>query len=168
MSSAAPSTEPSSNTTLAKAQNFIGPWVAGARPFASRLARAIRDAVTGTKPEVQSAIGDTVEVQAVDDEAQHPPEPRPDPSPRTVLILRWILALPVSLIASVLVMAVLTYLVPDGAAGINHLVLPVVLFPVIWAGFVTYVLIADRVWRTTKIMALIIGLSIAVVSIGFI
>jgi len=46
---------------------------------------------------------------------------------------RWILAGPVAFVLSVLLMATLPLVLPAGSGGINHLVLPVLFFPLLWS-----------------------------------
>jgi len=53
-------------------------------------------------------------------------------APRAVF-WRWILAGPVAFVLSVLMMAMLPLVLPPGSGGINHLVLPVLFFPLLWS-----------------------------------
>lgn len=75
--------------------------------------------------------------------------------PRTI---RWILCGPVALIVTLLVMMGMAHWWPRGAAQIDNIAMPVVLFPLIWAGVFFYVLAEDKLSRATLIMtALAIG-----------
>lgn len=52
---------------------------------------------------------------------------------RHPLAARWLLAGPVSFLTATLFMASMPFVLPAGGGGIDHLVMPVVLFPLIWA-----------------------------------
>ncbi|MCV6595848.1 MAG: hypothetical protein OIF40_02015 [Mangrovicoccus sp.] len=65
---------------------------------------------------------------------------------------RWILAGPVALILSVLFMASMPLILPAGAGGVDHLVMPVVLFPVIWCSALLYPVMADDLGRAAGVM----------------
>lgn len=67
--------------------------------------------------------------------------------------LRWVLAGPVALLLSILLMASLPLVLPAGAGGVNHLVLPVLAFPLIWAILIVLAVAARNVWRLTRIYA---------------
>ncbi|WP_206613530.1 hypothetical protein [Parahaliea mediterranea] len=89
----------------------------------------------------------------------------PDGPGRGPLIARWIVAGPLVLIASILVMAGMTVWFPEGAAGINHLAFPLLLFPAIWALLFFYALLDARPWRAgAVILALAVANGIPVVS----
>lgn len=68
------------------------------------------------------------------------------------VLWRWILAGPVSLILAILSMAVLPLLLPGGAAGVNNLVFPVLLFPLLWAGYCVWAVATDALNRCARIM----------------
>ncbi|MEM1079371.1 MAG: hypothetical protein AAGI09_12655 [Pseudomonadota bacterium] len=71
-------------------------------------------------------------------------------SPR---LLRWIAAGPVALIATFAVMGGMALWWPKGPAGLDHIAMPIVLFPMIWVGWVTYGVIADLPGRALGVMA---------------
>ncbi len=48
-------------------------------------------------------------------------------------LLRWLLAGPGAFVLAVLLMAFLPLVLPAGAGGVNHMVLPALLFPLLWA-----------------------------------
>ncbi|MEM9139527.1 MAG: hypothetical protein AAGB15_06815 [Pseudomonadota bacterium] len=68
------------------------------------------------------------------------------------LLVRWILAGPVALILAILAMASMPFWFPGGAAGIDHIVFPIVLFPLIWTATVVYPCIDDNVPRAVLTM----------------
>ncbi|MEM8790184.1 MAG: hypothetical protein AAGE80_01100 [Pseudomonadota bacterium] len=65
---------------------------------------------------------------------------------------RWILALPGALIASVLTMATMPLWMPQGGAQIDHIVMPVVLFPLIWVVFFMYCCMEENLPRGSLVM----------------
>ncbi|WP_227268772.1 hypothetical protein [Roseobacter weihaiensis] len=69
---------------------------------------------------------------------------------------RWIFAGPAALVLALLAMASLPFALPAGRGGVNHLVLPVVLFPVLWTAFVILP-VATR--NLPRIAALYLGLA---------
>lgn len=68
---------------------------------------------------------------------------------------RFWLAGPVTLIVSVLIMAAMSLWYPPGSANINHLVIPVILFPFIWGGVFFYVVLEANKKRLYWIMLLL-------------
>ncbi len=71
------------------------------------------------------------------------------------IILRWFLAGPVALLLAAAVMAAMPLWFPQGAAGIGHLILPLILFPAIWAGAFFYACLSKDLGRAS---VLLIGL----------
>ena len=59
-------------------------------------------------------------------------------------LTRWILAGPVGFILSILSLAGLPHLLPAGAGGVNHLLLPVIFFPVLWSIYIIWPVMAER------------------------
>ena len=77
---------------------------------------------------------------------------------------RWILAGPVALLAAILFMAAMPLILPPGAGGIDHLVMPVVLFPLIWAIEILYPVMTSRLDRAAGLLyAAILVQSVVVV-----
>lgn len=69
-----------------------------------------------------------------------------------MLNTRFWLAGPFAIIISIFVMAAMSLWFPIGIAGINHLVLPLILFPLIWAGVFFYALLEKNIKRATLVM----------------
>lgn len=67
-------------------------------------------------------------------------------------LVRWILAGPVAFAVAVTVMAAMPLWFPEGAAGIDHLVLPAILFPAIWATAFFYACLAENLGRASVIL----------------
>ncbi len=73
------------------------------------------------------------------------------------LVLRWIMAGPLTLLAAVLTMASAPLLLPPGAAGVDHLILPILLFPAFWAVYFFYSLLERNPARGVLVMLAIIA-----------
>ena len=80
---------------------------------------------------------------------------------------RWTLAGPVTLIAAVLMMASGPLWFPGGAAGIDNMVLPLVLFPAFWAIFFFYSLIEENLLRAALLMGAVILINAIVIYLQF-
>jgi hypothetical protein len=88
-------------------------------------------------------------------------------SPRTSLILRWITAGPLAIIAAVLTMASTPLWLPKGAAGVDHMILPIILFPAFWAVYFFYALIESRPMRALVVFAVVLAANAAVIYLQF-
>lgn len=66
---------------------------------------------------------------------------------KKLLITRWIVAGPLALVVSVLVMAGMSVWLPEGNAGIDHLAFPLILFPAIWSLIFFYALLENSPTR---------------------
>ena len=71
---------------------------------------------------------------------------------RYLYSLRFWLATFVTLLLSVTLMASMSLWLPPGAAGINHLVIPLVIFPLIWAACFFYAVLETHVIRALCVM----------------
>lgn len=81
---------------------------------------------------------------------------------------RWILAGPMGFVLSVLTMATLPLVLPSGAGGINHILMPVLFFPLIWAGYILWPLVADRIARCAAWYFALLLISLIVLLLNFI
>ncbi|MEM9044241.1 MAG: hypothetical protein AAGC81_06075 [Pseudomonadota bacterium] len=77
------------------------------------------------------------------------------------------MALPGALIAAILFMAAMPVWFPEGAAGIDHFVMPVVLFPLIWVCFFTYTCAEENLPRATLVITICIGMHLALIASAF-
>ena len=68
---------------------------------------------------------------------------------------RFWLAGPATLIIAVLIMAAMSLWLPVGNAQIDHLVIPLILFPFIWAAVFFYVVLEVKPKRLYGVMALL-------------
>lgn len=66
--------------------------------------------------------------------------------------LRGLLAGPLALLAALLTMMCGALWLPEGTAGLDHLVLPVVFFPVLWAGWFLYACLDPRLLRLSAVV----------------
>lgn len=81
-------------------------------------------------------------------------------------LVRCMLAGPVTLIVTVAIMAGMTVWWPGGAAGIDQIAMPLILFPVIWVCVFVYGLMEDRLGRGCLVMfSLLLG-NVALVALG--
>lgn len=68
---------------------------------------------------------------------------------------RFWLAGPATLTIAVLIMAAMSLWLPHGNANIDHLVMPLILFPFIWAAVFFYVILEVQLKRLYLIMLLL-------------
>ena len=76
---------------------------------------------------------------------------------------RWarvLLAGPLVLLCSLLLMGVAHLWVPAGRGGVNHIVLPILLYPAIWTTLFFYACFERRIWRGYAVVA---GMTVALV-----
>ena len=73
------------------------------------------------------------------------------------VVSRWLLAGPVTLLVAVLIMAATPVWMPAGVGGVDNLVLPLILFPLIWAIPFFYSLVEERL---TRAWAVLTGLAV--------
>ena len=66
--------------------------------------------------------------------------------------MRWILAGPVALAVAIAVMAAMPLWFPEGTAGIDHLILPTILFPAIWAAAFFYACLSENLLRSSVLL----------------
>lgn len=101
----------------------------------------------------------------------------PTPAPQSNAVARWItghsvvfryiLAGPLALLAAILSMAGLPLVLPGGAAGINNLVLPVVMFPLLLTGFILWPVATQNVPACLLGMLAIILALVATIASSF-
>lgn len=84
---------------------------------------------------------------------------------RHARLLRWLLAGPLALILAILLMACLPFALPAGRGGIDHLVLPVIFFPLIWAMLVILPVATARLVGLIRIYLLLLAICVAIVAL---
>lgn len=73
--------------------------------------------------------------------------------------IRGLIAGPLVLACSVLVMAGMPIYLPAGAGGADHIAFSVLLFPLIWAALFFYAIMEKRQWRSAVILIVLSGLN---------
>lgn len=67
--------------------------------------------------------------------------------------MRWLLCGPVSFLVAAALMAALPVMLPQGEAGIDHLVFPILLFPGLWALVFFYACLERDLLRAVAVVA---------------
>lgn len=80
---------------------------------------------------------------------------------------RFWFAGPIALFVAIFFMATLSLWLPKGNAGINHLVLPIIFFPLIWSVFFFYAVMADNKKRMMLVLLSLLVLCGGVVVAAF-
>lgn len=84
-------------------------------------------------------------------------------TPNWPLILRCIAAGPLTLFAALATMAAAPVILPSGAAGIDHLILPILLFPAFWAAYFFYALLERNPVRGFAVITVMILANVLVI-----
>lgn len=79
---------------------------------------------------------------------------------------RWITAGPLAFVLAILSMASLPHGLPEGRGGIDHLVFPVLLFPLIWAVMIVLPLLPEQPGRVLVLYGSIILAEAASIAFG--
>jgi hypothetical protein len=90
------------------------------------------------------------------------------PAPRRRLWVRVLLAGPVVFVCAGLVMAGGALWLPKGAAQIDNLVLPIVLFPAIWAVLFFYACLDRRLGRAFAVVGSLAAVHAAMIAMQFV
>lgn len=81
---------------------------------------------------------------------------------------RGILAGPVAFVTAAVVMAGGALWVPKGAASIDNIVLPIVLFPAIWAAFFFYACLDKNLLRAWLVTSGLLGVNAVMIAMEFV
>lgn len=81
---------------------------------------------------------------------------------------RGLLAGPVAFVASAVVMAGGALWLPKGAASIDNIVLPIVLFPAIWAAFFFYTSLDRNLLRAWLVTLGLLGINGGMIALEFV
>jgi hypothetical protein len=81
--------------------------------------------------------------------------------------LRGVLAGPLALIAALLLMAGGSLWLPVGQAQVNNLVLPVILFPLLWTALFLYALLDKRLERAYGVIGAIVAANTLLLAFHF-
>ena len=79
---------------------------------------------------------------------------------------RGLLAGPIALLGSFIIMAGSALWLPQGPAQVNHLILPTLLLPGIWAALFFYAYLARKLWRAYVLITGLISLHLLLIVIS--
>ncbi|MEM6663053.1 MAG: hypothetical protein AAF666_12850 [Pseudomonadota bacterium] len=83
------------------------------------------------------------------------------------VMTRWILAGPIALVLAIVTMAAMPFWFPAGPAGLDHLAIPILLFPLIWTATVLYPCMDEKLPRAVVVMTALTAMQIAVIISAF-
>ena len=69
---------------------------------------------------------------------------------------RWVLAGPAALLLALFVLAGMPVWMPPGPSRVDHIMVPLIVFPGIWGAAFFYAVLADRLWRVAAVFAAIV------------
>jgi hypothetical protein len=78
---------------------------------------------------------------------------------------RFILAGPLVFLCSLLLMGGAHLWVPPGAGSVNHIVLPILLYPAIWTGLFFYACFELSLWRGYAVVGGLIALHVVLLAL---
>ena len=82
-------------------------------------------------------------------------------------VVRWIFAGPISVIGAVLVMMGMAVWFPKGRAGIDNIILPLVLFPLLWVGMFLYASLDRSLPRMVAVMLSLLAIHAGIIAWHF-
>ena len=85
---------------------------------------------------------------------------------RRRLLMRWVLAGPGALIAAMLIMAAMPVWLPAGAGGVDNIVYPIVLSPLIWAVVFMYAVLEENLPRGLAVTGMVVLFTGALVALS--
>lgn len=65
---------------------------------------------------------------------------------------RWLLGGPMAVLIAILTMGAMPLWFPAGAAGVDHLIFPLILFPALWAVPFFYAILTENLRRAALVM----------------
>ncbi|MFO7483772.1 hypothetical protein [Oceanibaculum nanhaiense] len=65
---------------------------------------------------------------------------------------RWLLGGPMAVLIAILAMGAMPLWFPTGAAGVDHLIFPLILFPALWAAPFFYAILAENLRRAALVL----------------
>lgn len=83
---------------------------------------------------------------------------------RSRSLWRTLLAGPLAFICAILVMAGAAVWLPAGAAGVNNIVIPLVLFPAIWAALFFYTCLDQHLIRAYLVISVVLFSQIGLIA----
>lgn len=82
---------------------------------------------------------------------------------KRAVVVRWLLAGPGAVGSAIVATAAMPLWLPEGAAGIDHIVFPIVLFPAVWAVTFFYSILETQQIRALITMSVAFLLNTALV-----
>jgi hypothetical protein len=79
------------------------------------------------------------------------------------VLARWLLAGPGAILAALATMAAMPLWVPAGAAGVNHIALPIIFTPLLWAVPFFYAVLAENLVRAAVVLSGVTCMQVAAV-----
>lgn len=82
-------------------------------------------------------------------------------------IIRWVLAGPVAAIIAVIVLMGMPIYIPAGPGGVDNLVIPLLLLPIVWALLFFHAVLDSSLARVALVGALVAGANLALLAARF-
>jgi hypothetical protein len=89
----------------------------------------------------------------------------PAPASTAMRWARIMLAGPLVLLCSILIMGASLVWVPPGAGRVNHIVLPIVVYPAIWTGLFFYACFDRQLWRAYAVVGGLAALHVVLIAV---
>ncbi|MBU0724587.1 MAG: hypothetical protein KJ904_07005 [Alphaproteobacteria bacterium] len=78
---------------------------------------------------------------------------------------RWLLGGPMAVLIAIMAMGAMPLWFPTGAAGVDHLVFPLILFPALWAAGFFYAILAENLRRAALVMTALALINAACIAV---
>lgn len=85
----------------------------------------------------------------------------------TRTIVRWILGGPVAAAVSIIALMGMPIYIPSGAGGVDNLIFPLFLFPLVWAALFFHAILDENLARVALVAALIAGGNLTLLGFRF-
>ncbi len=82
-------------------------------------------------------------------------------------IIRWLLAGPIAAIIAVIVLMGMPIYIPAGPGGVDNLVIPLLLLPIVWALLFFHAILDSSLTRVALVGALVAGANLALLAARF-
>jgi hypothetical protein len=82
-------------------------------------------------------------------------------------VIRWVLAGPIAAIIAVIVLMGMPLYIPAGRGGVDNLVIPLLLLPIIWALLFFHAVLDSNLARVALVGALVAGVNLTLLAARF-
>lgn len=82
-------------------------------------------------------------------------------------IIRWLLAGPIAAIIAVIVLMGMPIYIPAGPGGVDNLVIPLLLLPIVWALLFFHAILDSSLTRVALVGALVAGANLVLLAARF-